>query len=71
VFRGRELGTPLARIFRTQADVLRLKRTQRAETVAGEAGVKMLLPAVLVMVSTVLIIIGPFLLNFLTAGLLL
>jgi tight adherence protein C len=71
VLQGEELGTPLARIFRTQADVLRLKRTQRAETVAGEAGVKMLLPAVLVMVSTVLIIIGPFLLNFLSAGLLL
>jgi len=69
VLQGEELGTPLAQIFRTQADVLRLKRTQRAETVAGEAGVNMLLPAVLVMMSTVLVIIGPFLLNFLSFGL--
>ena len=69
ILQGEELGTPLAQIFRTQADVLRLKRTQRAEMIAGEAGVNMLLPAVLVMVSTVLIIVGPFLLNYLTFGL--
>lgn len=64
IIQGEELGTPLARLFRTQADVLRIKRTQRAETVAGEAGVKMLLPAILVMAATVLIILGPFVLSF-------
>ncbi len=69
VLQGEELGTPLAHIFRTQADVLRVKRSQRAETIAGEAGVNMLLPAVLVMMATVLIIIGPFLLNYLAFGL--
>ncbi len=66
ILQGEHLGTPLAQIFRTQADVLRLKRTQRAETIAGEAGVKMLLPGILVMIATVLVIIGPFLLNYLT-----
>jgi tight adherence protein C len=69
ILQGEMLGTPLANIFRTQADVLRIKRTQRAETVAGEAGVNMLLPGVLVMVATVLIIIGPFMLNYLYFGL--
>lgn len=69
ILQGEQLGTPLARVFRTQADVLRLKRSQRAETLAGEAGVNMLLPAVLVMAATVLVILGPFLLNFLTLGL--
>lgn len=64
IIQGEQLGTPLARIFRTQADVLRIKRSQRAETMAGEAGVKMLLPAVLVMAATVLIILGPFVLGF-------
>ena len=68
ILQGEYLGTPLAHIFRTQADVLRLKRTQRAETIAGEAGVNMLLPGVLVMISTVLIIVGPFLLNYLYFG---
>jgi tight adherence protein C len=68
IIQGEDLGTPLAKLFRTQADVLRIKRTQRAETIAGEAGVKMLLPAVMVMASTVLIILGPFVLGFIYSG---
>ena len=66
IVQGEQLGTPLARIFRTQADVLRIKRSQRAETLAGEAAVKMLLPGILIMASTVLVILGPFLLSMLT-----
>jgi len=69
ILQGEKLGTPLAHIFRAQADVLRIKRTQFAETVAGEAGVNMLLPGILVMISTVLIILGPFGLNYLKFGL--
>jgi tight adherence protein C len=68
ILQGEDLGTPLAQIFRTQADVLRLKRTQRAETMAAEAGVNMLLPGILIMASTVLIILGPFVLSFLRSG---
>ena len=64
IIQGEQLGTPLALLFRTQADVLRIKRTQRAETIAGEAGVKMLLPTILVMAATVIVILGPFLLGF-------
>jgi tight adherence protein C len=63
------LGTPLSGVFRTQADVLRLKRYQRAEALAAEAGVKMLLPGVVVMAATVIIILGPFMMNFLVFGL--
>ena len=69
IIQSEHLGTPLSDIFRTQADVLRLKRSQRAEMMAGEAGVKMLLPGVLVMAATVLVILGPFLLNYLYMGL--
>jgi tight adherence protein C len=69
IIQSEQLGTPLSDIFRTQADVLRLKRSQRAETIAGEAGVKMLLPGVLVMAATVLIILGPFMLNYWYLGL--
>ena len=64
ILQSEQLGTPLASIFRTQSDVLQVKRSQRAETVAGEAGVNMLLPGVLVMGATVIIILGPFLLNY-------
>jgi len=68
ILQGEHLGTPLAQIFRTQADVLRVKRSQRAEALAGEAAVKMLLPGLLVMVATVIIILGPFILVFFKAG---
>lgn len=68
IIQSEKLGTPLAHIFRTQADVLRVKRSQRAETIANEAGVQMLLPGVLVMAATVLIILGPFLLGYLYNG---
>ena len=66
IIQGEQLGTPLALLFRAQADVLRLKRTQRAETIAGEAAVKMLFPAVLIMVATVIIMLGPFILGLMT-----
>jgi tight adherence protein C len=69
IIQGETLGTPLSKIFRTQSDVLRLKRSQRAEKIAGEAAVKMLLPGILVMAATVLVILGPFLLNFLDTDL--
>ncbi len=69
ILQGEELGTPVAHVFRMQADVLRIKRSQRAETIAAEAGVNMLLPAVLVMVAAALIIVGPFLLNYWNFGL--
>lgn len=65
IIQSEELGTPVSDIFRTQADVLRVKRSQRAETIAGEAGVNMLLPGILVMAATVLVILGPFVINFL------
>jgi tight adherence protein C len=69
IIQAEQLGTPLARIFRTQAEVLRMKRTQRAEMMAGEAGVNMLLPAILIMAATVLVILGPFLLSFINSEL--
>ena len=68
VIQSEELGTPLSNIFRTQADLLRVKRSQRAETIAGEAGVNMLLPGILVMAAAVLIILGPFALNYFLFG---
>ena len=48
--------------------VLRLKRSQRAEAIAGEAGVNMLLPGILVMAACVLVILGPFVLGSIASG---
>jgi tight adherence protein C len=69
IVQGESLGTPMADVFRTQADVLRLKRSQRAEAIAGEAGVNMLLPGILIMAACVLVILGPFVLGNLASGL--
>jgi tight adherence protein C len=69
IIQSEELGTPLADVFRTQSDVLRVKRSQRAETIAAEAGVRMLLPGILIMAAAVLLILGPFMLNYLHFGL--
>ena len=68
IIQGEQLGSPLAQVFRIQSDVLRIKRTQRGEKIAAEAGVNMLLPGVLVMLSTVLIILGPFAINVISSG---
>ena len=68
IIQSEELGTPLAEVFRTQSDVLRVKRSQRAETIAAEAAVRMLLPGVLIMAAAVLLILGPFMLNYLRIG---
>ncbi len=68
IIQSEKLGTPLSHIFRTQADVLRVKRSQRAETIANEAGVQMLLPGVLVMAATILVILGPFIIGYLYNG---
>jgi tight adherence protein C len=68
ILQSEHLGTPLAQVFRMQADVLRIKRSQRAESVAAEAGVQMLLPGILVMAATVIVILGPFVLNYLAFG---
>ncbi len=68
IIQGEELGSPLAQVFRIQSDVLRLKRTQRGEKIAAEAGVNMLLPGILIMLSTVLIILGPFVINVMSSG---
>ncbi len=68
IIQGEEHGSPLAHVLRGQADFLRIKRTQRAETMAGEAGVQMLFPAMLVMMATVIVILAPFAMEFVSGS---
>jgi len=58
-----ELGTPLARIFRDQADQMRLKRSQWAEKAAADAQVKITGPGMLIALACMVIVLAPFLLN--------
>ncbi|MES2788613.1 MAG: type II secretion system F family protein, partial [Planctomycetota bacterium] len=64
ILNGEEFGTPLSRILRTQADQMRLKRSQWAEKAAGEAQVKIVFPGIMIMIACLLIIVTPFIAKF-------
>jgi len=59
IIQGETLGTPLTDVLRMQSDLLRLKRSVRAEKLAGEAAVKILLPSVLILISVLILVLGP------------
>lgn len=59
--KGEELGTPLAGILRSQADQLRLKRSQWGEKAAAEAQVKMTFPGLIVTLACMLVVLAPIL----------
>lgn len=63
ITRSEELGTPMSKILLNLAEKMRLRRSQLAEKVAGEAQTKMAFPALVVMSSCLLIIIAPFVLE--------
>jgi len=59
VLQAEALGTPLATVLKLQANLLRMRRSMRAERKAGEAAVKILVPSMLILVSVVIIIFAP------------
>ena len=63
VNKGEELGTPLSQILKSQAQQLRLKRSQWLEKAASEAQVKIVFPGMIVMVACLIVIAAPFVLN--------
>ncbi len=63
VVEGEALGTPLAKIFRVQAEQMRQKRTQWAEKASAEAEVALVFPAMLIMVACLILVAAPFVLT--------
>lgn len=63
IVQGDELGTPVSKILSSQAQQLRLVRSQWVEKASGEAQVKLVYPGMLIMVACLLITIAPFLLQ--------
>ena len=59
VLQAEQLGTPLADVLKLQANLLRMRRSMRAERRAGEASVKMLVPMMLILLSVVVVIFAP------------
>jgi tight adherence protein C len=63
------MGTPLGKVLRILSTQLRVERTQRAERLANEAPVKLLLPLVLFIFPTLfLMLFGPLLHQFVFDG---
>jgi len=52
-------GTSLADTLRVHADAMRIQRLQRAEELAAKAPIKMLFPTVLIFAATLIVTIGP------------
>jgi tight adherence protein C len=59
VLQAEQLGTPLADVLKLQANLLRMRRSMKAERRAGEASVKMLVPMMLILMSVVVVIFAP------------
>jgi tight adherence protein C len=59
-----KLGTSIAQSLRVYADTVRTKRRQKAEKLAAEASVKMVIPLVLfILPSMFVVLLGPAILN--------
>lgn len=61
-------GNPLSETLRVQAQVLRTRRSVRAEELAAKAGTKMVIPMVLLLGSILLLIGGPLVLKITQNG---
>jgi tight adherence protein C len=64
ILQAESLGTPLADVLKLQANLLRMRRSMRAEKRAGEAAVRILVPSMLILVSVVIIIFAPIIVKF-------
>ncbi|MBL7139664.1 MAG: type II secretion system F family protein [Planctomycetes bacterium] len=64
VLQAEQLGTPLADVLKLQANLLRMRRSMRAERRAGEAAVKMLIPSMLILMAVVIVIFAPLIVRF-------
>lgn len=65
---GMRMGTPLAQVFREQADTMRFKRSQTAERSAEELKVKLQGPTMMLVVAVLVLVLGPALVGMAQGG---
>lgn len=69
VIQTEQLGVPIAKVLRIQAEQMRIKRRQRAEEKANQAPIRMLIPLVfLIFPSVFIVLLGPVVIRFLGRG---
>lgn len=69
IVQAEELGTPLSEVLHVQASLLRMRRSVRAENLAAKAGVRILIPAMLIVMAVILALFAPAILRFVRRGL--
>lgn len=68
ILQGERMGTPIIDNLLEQADSIRFMRSQDAERIAEQMKIKMQGPAMLLLFSVLLIILGPAVVNFKDSG---
>ncbi|MCP4446728.1 MAG: type II secretion system F family protein [Myxococcales bacterium] len=68
LIQSEEKGNPLKSVLAAQAKVLRVRRSFRAEEMATQAGVKMVVPLAILMFMVLIIIISPLILKMQEQG---
>ncbi len=63
-----QLGTPLAAILKVQAGMIRMHRSVRAEKLAASAGLRILVPTMIILVAIVALVFVPFVLAYFATG---
>jgi tight adherence protein C len=66
--RGEETGAPMVTTLVNQAEMFRERRLQEIEKLAVEAPAKMTFPNMMIMVSVLLLIVGPLLIQLVSSG---
>ena len=69
IVQAEELGTPLADVLHSQANLLRLHRSVRAENAAAVASVRILVPSLLILMAVILAVFAPAILKAISGGL--
>ncbi len=69
VIQAEELGTPLAEVLHSEATLLRMQRSVRAENAAAVASIRILVPSLLILMSVVLAVFAPAIVRIFRRGL--
>jgi tight adherence protein C len=68
IVQSEELGWPLADTLERLADRINAERMLRAQAAAGAAGVYVMLPSTLVLLSAVILLFAPFIVSYIVRG---
>lgn len=65
VVQAERLGTPLSSILKMQSDTLRMHRSVRAEKLSASAGLRILVPSLMILFAVVLVVFAPMIIRWL------